>query len=431
MDSLWVYGDFDWLNEPKLIGLLGLESLDGSFSFEFDRDWLRAYGSIVFNADLKNYTGRQFSMPRMGLFGCFSDLFPDRWGRTLFVRWEQVNAKLEKRPVRKLNSFDYLIGLDDHCRMGGFRFKWNLEGPFLNDDKGCPIPPLTSIRALTEAATAIERSEERNQLPQIDCLQQLFRPGSSLGGARPKATLADENGHLFVAKFPSIKDDYDVALWEHIMHKLAKRVGIDVADTGVIDSGGPYHVLLSRRFDRTPEGKRVHFSSAMTQLGLTDGQNTDTGHGYLDIVEFIISGCHNVSKNQQELFRRVAFNIAVGNTDDHFRNHGFLLTQKGWTLSPAYDLNPTHNAYQSLLINETTSESSLDILLDSAEDYLLERPAAEKIIQEVRSGLADWRLIARQYGASKREMDYFTPVLDKNKRIEQQIVPSRSRGHRR
>lgn len=162
-----------------------------------------------------------------------------------------------------------------------------------------------------------------------------------MGGARPKANVIDTDKTLYVAKFPSRKDDYDVGLWEHFSHLLATKAGINAAKTKVLATGEKYHTLLSQRFDRTNDSKRIHFASAMTLLGLSDGDNATTGHGYLDIVDFIIQSCTDVERNLQELYRRVAFNICIGNTDDHFRNHGFLLTAKGWTLSPAYDMNPT------------------------------------------------------------------------------------------
>ena len=173
-----------------------------------------------------------------------------------------------------------------------------------------------------------------------------------------------------------------------------------------------YHTLLSRRFDRTQEGRRIHFASAMTLLGLSDGDNATTGHGYLDIVDFILQNCTHVEANLQELYRRVAFNVCIGNSDDHFRNHGFLLTAKGWMLSPAYDMNPTLNEYQSLLITSTSNKADLRILLDACEDYMIGRKVAEGIIQEVVSTIKDWRSIAIRLGISKREMDMFASVLD-------------------
>ena len=201
-------------------------------------------------------------------------------------------------------------------------------------------------------------------------------------------------------------------MWEHICHILAQNAGINAAETKVILTNDKYHTLLSRRFDRTDSDKRIHFASAMTLLGLNDGDNATTGHGYIDIVDFIISGCTDVDANLRELFRRVAFNICVGNSDDHFRNHGFLLTAKGWTLSPAYDMNPTLNDHQSVLINSKTNESDLSILLNSCEEYMLTPEVAKGIINEVVTAVKGWRVLANKLGISKREMDLFEGVFD-------------------
>lgn len=269
------------------------------------------------------------------------------------------------------------------------------------------IPPITSIRELIAASQEIELSEEKNTLPEKKWLMQLVHPGTSLGGARPKASVMDDKKQLYVAKFPSRKDLYDVGLWEHFAHLIAKSAGITCAETKVITAGSKYHTLLSRRFDRTEDGKRIHFASAMTMLGLTDGQNASTGNGYLDIVDFIVQSCCDVENNLQELYRRVAFNIAIGNSDDHFRNHGFLLTSKGWTLSPAYDLNPTLSRDQSLLINAYTTESNLDILLESCGDYMLTANVASQIIGDVNNALSTWTQVATTIGLPQSEQNMF------------------------
>lgn len=325
MKTLFVYADFDWLAKPTLVGELGYESLRGSdsYSFRYDADWLRKHGSLSLSADLNNYTGQQYTQPDRDIFGCFSDALPDRWGRLLLNRREQIQASEEKRPVRKLSSFDYLLGIDDFSRMGGFRFSTEKGGEFINSDPSLRVPPLTDIRTLVAASMEIEKSEDLNQLPDKKWLLQLVHPGSSLGGARPKAGVIGDDGHLYVAKFPSMNDDYDVALWEHHSHLLAKAAGIIAAETSVFETAGRHHTLLSKRFDRTAEKRRRHFASAMTLLGLTDGSNAKTGNGYLDIVDFILQNCRDVESNLRQLFRRVAFNIAIGNSDDHFRNHGF------------------------------------------------------------------------------------------------------------
>lgn len=407
MNRLYVYADFDWLREAELVGELGYESLRGtdSYSFRFDNGWLQKHSDISLSEDLNNYPGQQYTLPGKDIFGCFADALPDRWGRTLLNRREQILAGEEQRSIRHLSSYDYLTGIDDHSRMGAFRFKERVEGEFINTEATLRIPPLTDIRELIAASEEIERSEEANLLPDKRWIAQLLHPGTSLGGARPKASVIDEQQRLYVAKFPSRKDDYDVGLWEHLCHLLATKAGINAATTKVVSSSEKFHTLLSRRFDRTEEGRRVHFASAMTLLGLADGDDATTGHGYLDIVDFILQGCTRVEENLQELYRRVAFNICVGNTDDHSRNHGFLLTAKGWTLSPAYDMNPTLNNYQSLLINSSTNQSDLNILLSSCEEYMLTTPIAKRIITEVTVAVGQWRQVATRVGIPRHEIE--------------------------
>ena len=413
MKTLYVYADFDWLAEPMLVGELGYESLRGSdsYAFKFDNNWLRQFGSLFLSADINNYPGQQYTQPGRDIFGCFSDALPDRWGRLLLNRREQILATEERRPIRRLSSFDYLIGIDDFSRMGGFRFKTIPDGDFINCDSHLRIPPLADLRSLVAASMEIEKSEEQNRLPEKKWIQQLVHPGSSLGGARPKAGVRGTDGCLYVAKFPSRNDDYDVSLWEHLSHLLAKKAGVNAAETSVISTGEKYHALLSKRFDRTADGRRIHFASAMTLLGLMDGSDAQTGNGYLDIVDFILQNCCDVENNLRQLYRRVAFNIAIGNTDDHFRNHGFLLTPKGWTLSPAYDMNPTSNEYQSLLINSSTNKSDLNILLGSSEEYMIGKDEATKIIGEVTNAIKGWRRMAASLGIAKREMELLEQIL--------------------
>ena len=401
MKRLYVFADFDWLKEPRLIGELSYESLRGSDSYGFCYD------------DLNNYAGQQYTAPGKDIFGCFSDALPDRWGRTLINRREQILAKEENRPVRRLSSFDYLIGIEDFSRMGAFRFRESIGGDYINVSEILRIPPLTDIRELIAASSEIEKSEDENRLPEMRWIAQLVQPGSSLGGARPKASVIDENKILHIAKLPSRKDDYDVGLWEHFSHLLAKKAGVNAADTRVISTSNKYHTLLSRRFDRRKDSKRIHFASAMTLLGLNDGDNANTGHGYLDIVDFILQNCTNVEDNLQELYRRVAFNICIGNSDDHFRNHGFLLTAKGWTLSPAYDMNPTLNGYQSLLINSSTNKSDLNELLNSCEEYMLQKQSAQQIISEVLNAVKEWRSLATRLGIATSEQERFASVFER------------------
>ena len=409
MERLLVFADFDWLDKPELVGELCYEKLRGSdsYAFQYDEHWLKGHAEVKLSEDINNYPGMQYTQPGQDVFGCFSDALPDRWGRTMLKRREQILASEEKRAVRSLSSFDYLMGIDDFSRMGGFRFKKELEGEFINVSASLKIPPLTELKDLLHASREIEKSEEANVLPEKKWIAQLIQPGSSLGGARPKASVLDEKGNLCIPKFPSRKDDYDAGLWEHFSHLLAQKAGIEVAQTKVLGGLGKYHTFLSRRFDRKDEAKRVHFASSMSLLGLKDGDNAQGGYGYLDMVDFILQGCCDVEQNLQELYRRVAFNMCIGNSDDHFRNHGFLLTQKGWTLSPAYDMNPTLNEYQSLLVNESSNKADISVLLDSCESYLIKKEIAANIIQEVQTAVSGWESLAVQLQIPVREMTLF------------------------
>jgi len=416
MKKIWVFADFDWLKQIELVGELSFESIRGtaSYRFKYSAEWLRKHSDIILGDDINNYSGIQYTKPNKDIFGCFADTLPDRWGRMLLNRREQIFAREEKRPVKTLSSLDYLVGIDDFSRIGGLRFKNNEDENFINAGALLSVPPLAKIRDLIQASKEIEKSEEKNELPEKKWLNQLLHPGTSLGGARPKASLTDEEKNLYIAKFPSLNDNYNVGLWEHFSHILAKRAGINVAATQVLKSGEKYHTLLSKRFDRNNEHKRIHFASAMTMLGCTDGDNYSNGHGYLDIVDFILKSCTDVEKNLEELFRRIAFYICIGCTDDHLRNHGFLLKPKGWTLSPAYDINPSLNAFHSLLITPYSNESNLNMLSESSDDYFLEKEKGQAIIKEVLEALKSWRNVAKQLKIPKVETDRFCSKFDYN-----------------
>ena len=413
MLKVFVFADFHWLPDIDFVGTLSYERLRGSdsYSFEFDKKWLQNKTSIQLSPDLINYSGLQYTQPGKEIFSAFSDALPDRWGRTLINKRELIVAKDEKRPVKRLTSFDYLTSIDDFSRMGGFRFKWDMNGGFINDFASLNIPPLTKLSELVQVSYEIEKCDKENTLPEKKWIAQLLQPGSSLGGARPKASVIDEKNNLYIAKFPSINDDHDVALWECLSSILAQKSGINTAFGKTLKLDTKYHFYLTKRFDRTTNNKRIHFASALTLLGLEDGDNATTGKGYIDIVDFILQNCTDVNSNLEELFRRVAFNICIGNSDDHFRNHGFILTPKGWTLSPAYDMNPTLNNHQSLLINANTNEANLDILLDSCNEYFIKSEKAIQIIQNVKDALKNWETIAQKLNIPKHEINYFKQKL--------------------
>ena len=398
MKRITVYADFDFLPAPQEIGTLGYEHIRGKdhFVFEYSRPWLKQHGGILLSGDLMNIPSLQYPRGNDNVFGFVKDSFPDRWGRLLLDRRERLTAQAEGRPARMLSNYDYLVGIEDFTRMGGIRYKEEGSGGYIKESTQYLIPPIENLRALCEACHRIELAEERNELPERRWLNQLIDPGTSLGGARPKANVVDTDGTLYVAKFPSKKDLDNTELIEHFSHHLAAKAGINVAKTRTISISKGRNLLLSERFDRTKEGRRIHFASAMSLLGLDDGAGSNTGTGYLDIVDFILHACTDVRRTLRELYRRVAFNVMFGNTDDHFRNHGFLLTPKGWTLSPAYDINPGLKSHQCLLIDAYTEQSDINILLSASENYMIEKKEAIEIIEEVRAAIKDWRKIATE-----------------------------------
>lgn len=410
MKRITVYADFDFLSNPQEIGVLGYEHVRGKdhFVFEYSREWLKQYGGLLFSGDLMNVPSAQHPRSNDNVFGFVKDSFPDRWGRLLLDRRERLMAREERRPIRMLTNYDYLMGIEDFTRMGGIRFKTDDSDDYINAGKKYLVPPLENLRALCDACREIEEAEERNELPERRWLDQLIDPGSSLGGARPKANVVDMDGVLYVAKFPSKKDLENTELIEHFSHRLAARAGINVAKTRTVRISKDRDLLLSERFDRTKDGRRIHFASAMSLLGLDDGAGSSTGNGYLDIVEFILRACTDVKQNLRELYRRVAFNILFGNTDDHFRNHGFLLTPKGWTLSPAYDINPGTKSHQCLLIDSFTEESDIKALLAACESYMLERKDATEIIEGVHAAVKDWRLAAIELQIPIKQLEAYS-----------------------
>ena len=398
MKTITVYADFVFLASPQEIGTLGYERVRGKdrFVFEYSHDWLKQHGGIMLSGDLMNVPSLQHPRGADSVFGFVKDSFPDRWGRLLLDRRERLKAQAEGRPVHMLTNYDYLTGIEDFTRMGGIRYKCTDSEDYINASTKYLVPPIESLRTLCDACHEIELAEERNELPEQRWLDQLIDPGTSLGGARPKANVIDTEGKLYVAKFPSKKDLENTELIEHFSHRLAAKAGINVAKTRTIKISKDHDLLLSERFDRSAEGKRIHFASAMSLLGMDDGAGSSTGNGYLDIVDFILQGCVDVQQNLRELYRRVAFNVMFGNTDDHFRNHGFLLTPKGWTLSPAYDINPGTKTHQCLLIDQYTEQSDVAALLQASGNYMLEQQEASEIIEEVRTTIKDWRKTATE-----------------------------------
>ena len=424
MEKLNVIASFNWMDKEEKVGTLGHENLRGSdvFSFEFDENWLKHFPKIDLGRDLRPYTGVQYSQGSH-IFSCFSDTLPDRWGRRLLDL--RASMETEGKAIHALSDWDYLKGVEDELRMGGFRFQNPDSGAFISCSPGYSVPPAIHIDELLQAAKEIEKSEYHHLEPEKKWVQRLFQPGSSMGGARPKACV-QSGGQLYLAKFPSINDDINVSRWEHFAHLMAKECGITVAETKVIKAGTGQDVLLSKRFDRTEDNKRIHMASSLTLLGLTDGDGQRTGKGYLDIVDFIISGGgSHIEVNLEELYKRVAFNICIGNTDDHFRNHAFLLGKEGWELSPAYDMNPTNSMFQALLIDAKTNDSSLNRLYNAHEHYMLDDTTARGIIMDVTMNMKHWENMAEDIGLPRREITYFTNRFEQGMEFQYGSAPHR------
>jgi serine/threonine-protein kinase HipA len=290
--------------------------------------------------------------------------------------------------------------------MGGLRFKEGKEGEFISNDQKLAAPPWTSLRDLEYAVEQYEKNADELDEASLKWMNQLIAPGSSLGGARPKADVVDTTGKQWIAKFPAKNDDTDVGLWEMIVHELAVQAKITVPNAFVKKLSSDYHTYLSQRFDRTGDNKRIHYASAMTLLQRSDGDDADSGVSYLDLVGFIKSECANVTANLEELFRRVLFSVCVSNTDDHLRNHGFLYTEAGWTLSPAFDINANETGTGlKLNIDEEDNSLDIDLVLSAAPYYLLSTKRALEIKEEVIKAVSNWRIMAAKYKVSNAETE--------------------------
>ena len=406
--SIFVYTDSEECHSPILIGLLQSEILRGKevFSFEYNSEWLKNPQARVLDPDLGLYPGKQYLQSNKSNFGIFLDSSPDRWGRVLMSRREAIFARKENRPPQKLNEVDYLLGVYDGNRMGALRFKLLVDGEFMNNNRELASPPITAIRDLEYATLQLEKVDIKEDAEYEKWLNMLIAPGSSLGGARPKANVLDEKGTLWIAKFPSGKDSKDIGAWEAVTAELAKRCGIQMAECKAIQFSSKQHTFLSKRFDRSTTGKRIHFASAMTLLGYTDGADANEGVSYLELAEWIGRNCDNVKENLSQLWRRIVFNIAVSNCDDHLRNHGFILTQKGWTLSPAFDINPDERGMGlKLNIDENDNSLNFDLALSVVGYFGIDKNEAQTIVNEVKGSVSNWQSVAIKQGISRSEQE--------------------------
>ncbi len=396
------------LTEPALMGTLYATPGRGKeiFSFEYDPEWLKGKHARDLDPRLGLFKGQQYASDTRDNFGIFLDSSPDRWGRLLMQRREAQEGREQKRAPKTLYESDYLLGVYDGHRMGALRFRANSEGPFLNDNRTLPASPWASLRELENASLELEKDDAENNPEYSKWLKMLIAPGGSLGGARPKASVIDEQGHLWIAKFPSTRDEVDMGAWEVVVHKLAQRAGIAVAQASARRFGSRYHTFLTRRFDRTDGGGRLHFASAMTLLNRVDGDGAATGASYLELVQFLSKEGAQAPDDLGQLWRRIVFFICVSNTDDHLRNHGFMLQPKGWALAPAYDMNPvsTGNGLH-LNISESDNAQDLELALSVIEYFRLKKPQAEKIIADVIETVKTWRAVASSVGISSGEQD--------------------------
>lgn len=404
----------------------------GVYSFSYDQAWLKGEHRFWLDPELQLFTGEQYPVAS-GNFRVFLDSAPDRWGRLLMERREQIAAREQQRPVRVLREWDFLLGVQDATRMGALRFCLpeqvglsNARRPYNTDfldNQLRAAPPMTSLAALYAVSQSVEADDwqamslDRQSSDQMDLthwLAQLVAPGSSLGGARPKANFMQLDGSLWIAKFPSKEDRRNVAAWEMILHTLAQKAGITVPPaellylSGASDSSSAYPSFAVKRFDRslaagtTPQ--RHLFVSAMTLLQANDGERN---HSYLDLADFISQhgAAGYIAADLEQLFRRVVFNIMTSNRDDHLRNHGFIRHATGWRLSPAFDMNPNPEKYDhALAIAPNGLAPTIATALATAKSYRLSGDAAKSIVEEIASVVQDWTEQARKLGLSANEM---------------------------
>ena len=322
---------------------------------------------------------------------------------------ERILAEKEGRKPRKLHDSDYLLGVYDETRMGGIRFKSDPAGPFLADDKETAVPPWARLRSLEEASRNYENDESGLS---EQWLNQLIKPGSSLGGARPKATVVDEHKQLWIAKFPSKNDENDSGAWEMTVHELAAMCGLSVPEARLEKFSRYGSTYLVKRFDRNGL-VRIHYASAMTLLGKTDGASAADGTSYLDLAAYIKAYGSNPKSDLRELWKRIVFNMAVSNTDDHLRNHAFILSRNGWRISPLYDVNPVpYGEELSLNVNESDNRINADLAIDTAERFGIGKNEAMKEAAEIINIVgSNWLRIASDCGISRGQIESMRPAF--------------------
>lgn len=394
-----VFVHLDFQEKTIPVGTLWVHQKQGrqTASFEYVESYRSLPGHFALEPALMVTAGQYHS--RHPFFGAVSDSAPDRWGRKLIQRLEFHQAKSENRAPRTLMEADYLLMVDDRSRLGALRFSLKKNGPYLARYSDTSIPPLIQLGRLLQLSSKVLKDEESGA-----DIRDLVEPGSSLGGARPKAAVMDNQGNLLLAKFPSPHDAWDVELWEAVAFILAKHAGIAVPETRLVNISGQ-NVLLLQRFDRQGT-KRIPFLSAMSMLGASDGDTAS----YLEIGEALIAHGANPDQDLKELWKRLVFNILISNVDDHLRNHGFLYENlSGWCLSPIYDLEPTpvhvKPRFLSTSITLDDATASLDLAYDVASEFGLDAGEARMLAGQVAAGTAKWHQVAQRLGAGHREIE--------------------------
>lgn len=406
--KIFVYVD---CGSPKLMGTIYVNQTHGSevYSFEYSDYWLKEV-NIQLDPELYLYHGRQFVSSNKKIWGIFSDSCPDRWGRLLMRRREAINARKANTKPKKLNESDYLLGVYDETRMGALRFKSEESDDFLANEKDLATPPWTTLRELEAASRGFESDENGTEEKWIN---QLLAPGSSLGGARPKATVQDPDHELWIAKFPSKNDEWNIGAWEMVTHDLAVLCKLNVPEAKLETFSSTGSTFLVKRFDRRGSN-RLCFVSAMTLLCKEDGASAVDGSSYLEMADFIKANGSNPQNDLEELWKRIVFSIAVSNTDDHFRNHGFIWNNNGWSLSPMYDVNPNiYGTNLSLNINEDSSDLSFSLALKVCQYFSLSDSYADEYIEKTKSIISEnWKKVAEKYNISRQSILNMSPAFN-------------------
>lgn len=402
----FVYADLD--GKPYLVGRLWahVRKNKESASFEYDKTWLENPVHFSLEPALQVGPGAFHTPADVPMWGAIGDSAPDRWGRALMRRAERRRAERAGTAPRSLQEIDFLLLVDDEARQGALRFAEKEAGPFLREEGVKRIPPLVELPELLSAAEHVVEDKDTE-----DDLRLLIAPGSSLGGARPKASIIEKDGQLAIAKFPRRDDEYNTVVWEAIALALAAKAGIPVPESRV-EMVSDKSVILLRRFDRE-KNVRIPFLSAMSMLGAKDRET----RSYLEIVDALRQHGAAAKEDMEQLWRRIVFSILISNTDDHLRNHGFLYAgQAGWRLSPAYDLNPVPVDVKPRIlttaINEDDGTASLDLAMSVAEYFELEKHKAKAIAAQVGKAVSIWRDVAAKHGIGKGEIDRMASAFE-------------------